>query len=189
MSSKLQEQLFSLPLRKDSDSLDISSRKLAPVFNRKKLLNQFKANYDKAKYFKEIYNLLERIILFEDDNLFGYIFNSIKILCQYLDINTNLVVSSEINSNHLLKGQERVLDICRILEAKIYINSLGGKDIYCPNDFSKKDLELFFLRPRLINYSQMSTKFIPWLSIIDVLMFNSKEETKFIVSEQFDLIK
>ena len=71
------EKLFSIPLKKDSDSLNICCRELAPAFNRRKLLNQFKSSYQKAINFNEIYELLEGVILYEDNNLFKYIYHSI----------------------------------------------------------------------------------------------------------------
>src|SRR5690554_5299659 len=55
-----QDAVFSLSLRKDSDSLDVRQRQLSPAFERAKLLNQFRGAYGSAPYFEETYALLER---------------------------------------------------------------------------------------------------------------------------------
>ena len=44
-------------------------------------------------------------------------------------------------------------------------------------------IELKFLKSNVIEYKQFEDEFIPWLSIIDVLMFNSKNEVKNLLNE------
>ena len=84
--------MFSLPLKKDSDSLEVVQRELAADFNRDKLLNQFKGAYRKAPYFGETMHLIERIIRFEDNNLFSYLHHSIIQICKHLGITTDIRV-------------------------------------------------------------------------------------------------
>ncbi len=111
---------------------------------------------------------------------------SVEIICSYLDINTSLADSGNYyNSN--LKSQERVLDICKIENAGMYINAAGGKELYSKEVFKSRNIDLFFLNPMKIEYKQYNFDFVPWLSIIDVIMFNSKEEIK-ILLEKYELI-
>src|SRR5690606_18130129 len=72
------DQLFSLPVKKDSDYLNINQRFLSDDFDgeKKKLLNKFKGAYNKAPYFKEIFPLLQEIINDDSNNLFDYIYHS-----------------------------------------------------------------------------------------------------------------
>src|SRR5690349_10134683 len=63
--------LFSIPLKKDSDYLDVRDRDLALDFNKTKLLNQIKAAYQRAPYMNETYPIIEEIIQFDDINLFS----------------------------------------------------------------------------------------------------------------------
>ena len=183
------EKLISISLKKDSDFLNISERKISESFNRKKLLNQFHNAYFKSLYFDEINELLKEIILFEENNLFNYVFNSIKCVCKYLDIETSIKVSSELPLNHNLNGFNRVIDICKFLNSKQYINPIGGLEIYNRDDFKKNDIELFFLKPKIYEYSQNCKIFTPWMSIIDVLMYNSKNKTKEFLLPNYDLIR
>ena len=55
---------------------------------------------------------------------------------------------------------------------------IGGMDIYDKEYFFSKGIKLNFLKTDKIIYKQFENKFHPLLSIIDVLMFNSKEEIK-----------
>lgn len=182
------DKVFSLPLAKASDRLDIIERELAVEFTRKKLLNQYRGNYSKAPYFADVWPMIEGIVLAKDNNLFHYIHSSIVVICDYLDINTEILVSSDVDAEHDLKGEERVISICRSLQASTYINPIGGVDLYRYDEFAQADVELKFLQPSEVKYTQFDAAFVPWLSIIDVLMFNSIEQTKQFVQNQFELV-
>lgn len=170
-----QDVMFSLSLKKGSDSLDVVERELAADFDRTKLLNQFKGAYSHAPQFDLTYPVLEQIVRHEDNNLFGYINHSIVRLCVHLDIKTEIRVSSEIDIDHELKGQDKVLALCNAIGADVYTNPIGGTGLYSKRDFSLQGIDLQFIKSRDLIYSQCSGQFVPWLSIVDVLMFNSKE--------------
>jgi hypothetical protein len=78
---------ISFPLKKDSDYLDIRERYLAEAWitDRKKMLNRIHASYSKSPYFSDVYPVIEKAILFEENNLFLFILNSlnlVKIICK-----------------------------------------------------------------------------------------------------------
>ena len=81
-----------------------------------------------------------------------------------------------------------VIEICKILEAKQYWNAIGGMELYSNSNFKANDLELVFLKSGKIEYKQFTQEFVPNLSILDVLMFNSKETVKEYLS-QYTLIQ
>jgi hypothetical protein len=168
------EDTFSLPLRKDSDFLDVNQRFLADAFDRENLLNQFREAYRKAPEFSSVMPLLEKIIGHPEAKLFEYIFGSIRSVCEFLEIKTPLVVSSMIACDHSLKSAERVQAICKALGADTYVNPVGGMELYSKEDFARNGIDLKFLKALPFEYSQGGSPFVPWLSILDVLMFNSK---------------
>lgn len=172
------DTLITIAVEKDSDYLDIRERFVASSFDKKKLLNQIRESYRKAPHFAAVMPLIEEIVNFEDNNLFAYIYNSIKRICKYLEINTEIIVSSTLNIEHSLKSVDRVLAICNKMEAKDYYNAIGGKELYFPADFEKESINLRFISSNPIVYKQFSNEFIPSLSIIDVIMFNSVDEIK-----------
>lgn len=166
---------ITIPLDKDSDYLDVDQRNISQCFDRMKLLNQVSQYYRKAPNFKIGLSIFEEIIMNNEKNLFKFIFNSIEVVCTYLSIETPLIVSSSIDIRHDLKGQDKVLAICKQLNADEYINPIGGVDLYKKEVFKAENIELKFLQTQAFEYYQNRNEFIPHLSILDVIMFNSKE--------------
>src|ERR1035441_8424850 len=101
--------MFSLPLKSDSDYLDVRERELAADFNRDKLLNQLKEAYRRAPYFAQTLPLVEQIVRCDDVNLFRFLHNSIAKTCEHLGITTEVRNSSGIAIDHDLKNQDKVL--------------------------------------------------------------------------------
>jgi hypothetical protein len=180
--------MFSLPLRKGSDALYIVERDIAAEFDRGKLLNRFKGAYGRAPQFELIYPALERIVQNEEVNLFRYIHHSIVQLCEHLGINTEIRISSEIPIDHKLKGQDKVLALCKAASADTYINAIGGVELYAKGDFRIQGIDLQFIKPRLFEYAQFGDEFVPWLSIVDVLMFNPIDVVRECINSNYELI-
>ena len=180
------DKVFSIPLAKASDRLEIVEREISSDFNRQKLLSQFRGCYLKAPYFEDVWPLIESIVSFQDDNLFRYIQNSIVLICDYLDIDTKIIVSSSVAADHDLLSQDRVLSICEALNANTYVNPIGGVELYSPEDFAGVGCDLKFINTDTIEYAQFGNSFVLWLSILDVLMFNSKEQCKHLTFSRYE---
>jgi len=174
------DRLFTISIKKDSDYLDVVDRKLSESWDkdRKKLLNSLYIFYHKAPCFKEAYNVIEECLLDDEDNLFTFILNGLNKVNEYLNIKTPIVVSSSIDIDHSLKSQDKVLAICKAREATTYINAIGGMELYSKTVFESNELELKFIKSHSITYDQFDGAFVPWLSIVDVMMFNSKDTIK-----------
>ena len=181
------DKLFSLPLKKDSDFVNVADKCLADTFNREKLLNQFKGNYQTAPFFDEVLNVLESIISFEEPNLFKYIRNSLVVILDYLEINTEIIPSSEVPADHSLSGQNRVIAICNAIQATTYLNPVGGKHLYSAESFSDEGIQLQYLQPTLFDYPHFGAPFVPHLSIIDVLMFNSPHQSRHLIDTKYEI--
>jgi len=152
------------------------------------LLKTTKESYSKAPFFDDVFPIVERVITQHETNLARYLEFSIKEVCKYLRINTEIIISSEINNNNELKGQERIIDICKILATNQYINAIGGQSLYSYQDFDLYGIELKFLKTNDIRYTQFTkNKFVPNLSILDVMMFNSPEQISSMLND-FELI-
>ncbi len=95
----------------------------------------------------------------------------IKQICQYLDISTMIEDSSILFNNSSLKGQDRILDICKELSSERYINAIGGKELYSKEAFLSKGIELGFinseLEPESFSYS-----------ILHAIMLEDKDQLK-----------
>jgi len=180
---------FTIPLKKDSDFLNIKERSLSNDwgFEKKKILNKIKESYKKAPFFSENFPIIEDIFLFDNSNLFEFIYNSINKLVFFFELKTKLVISSTCDFDNSLKSEEKVLAICKSRDASIYINPIGGIELYNVESFRKNGIELKFLKTNPFRYNQFSNEFIPFLSVIDVMMFNSKKDIISYIQFEFTL--
>lgn len=183
------ESLFTLPIKNDSDSLDIRERILSDSFEieREKILNKIKHAYKRAPQYHEVFPIIENCFRYENKNLFHFIHYSIETVVKYLDIDTRIHISSSIDMDHSLANKDRVIATCKALSEQIYINSIGGQSLYNKTFFLESGVKLQFLQTHLLDYKQFDHDFIANLSIIDVMMFNSKEKVKELLN-QYDLI-
>lgn len=179
------DEYISLPLKKDSDFLNVNQRFLSDTWlvDRKKMLNRILELYRKAPQFEPTFVLFEKCLMMDEMNLFDFIHSGLKEILQYLSITTKLTVSSTIAIDHQLKSEEKVLAICKAQNASTYINPSGGIELYSKERFEQNGIKLQFQKSNQINYLQYKNEFIPWLSILDVLMFNTKDEIKSFLSD------
>jgi len=146
--------------------------------NSRQIIKSIFHAYKKAPYFEEIYPMLEEILLNDEKNLAKYVGYSIERVAQYLDMKTKIIYLSDLQGKTSLMAQDRVIDICKRLNADRYINAIGGQELYDKKDFLVENIALNFLKTEDIEYKQFNNEFVPNLSIIDIMMFNSKVEIK-----------
>ena len=169
---------FTIPIKGDSDYLDIIERQIADEFWRGKMLHQLDAAYKKAPFFIETFSLIEKIYNKKEKNLFLFLKYCIEEVAEYLSIETDICISSDISQDRSVKNEERVICLCKEIGADIYVNPCGGTHLYHANKFKNNGMTLQFLFPVLKEYKQFNNKFIEGLSIIDVLMFCGREKSK-----------
>ena len=134
--------------------------------------------YRKAPYYAEVSALLDKIYNYEDKSLAAFMMHSFQVVLDYLEIDTKLVLSSTIEKDNDLRGKDKVKHICHLLGADTYYNAIGGQELYDKNDFKADGIDLHFVKTELSPYPQLKNEFVPGLSMIDVLMFNSPTEVK-----------
>lgn len=185
------DEYISLPLKKDSDFLHVNQRFLSDnsSVELKKTINKISEVYRKAPQYAETMKLLNDIFLYEEKNLFEFIRHSIIKTLLFLDIKTPVVNSSTIPIKHDLKAEEKVLAICKERQAKTYVNPIGGMSLYSYSTFMLNKINLQYLKANHIKYPQFNNEFMPWLSMIDVLMFNSVEDVGKIIKTEFQIIE
>jgi hypothetical protein len=171
-----EKKLFTIKLKSASPNKMINEIEIADDFG--KFMKTVELNYRKASFYDVVNELIIRIITFEDKRLSEFIANSFKEIISYLNIETTLIISSQIPKNVLLKGQDKVIEICKNLCADTYLNAIGGLELYDKKEFETKGIVIKFLKPYIVPYQQFRNSFVPSLSIIDILMFNSVEEIR-----------
>ncbi len=169
--------LFSLPLKKGSDFLNINQRYLSDNYevDRDKLLRRINAAYSKAPHYSKVMPLIEQCFLYGSKNLFEFIHNSLMVIIDFLQIETKIVISSTINVDSSLRSQEKVIAICETTGAKEYVNAIGGQNLYDKSEFIKHGVELHFIKTQDYSYQQFGDEFVRDLSILDIMMFNDTE--------------
>jgi hypothetical protein len=172
------DSYITLPLKKDSDYLDVRDRYLAEswLLAKHKMLNRITASYKRSPQFNWVFPLIEGCVLFEENNLFAFILHSLRQVKEYLTISTPLLISSSLSVDHELKADQRVMGICRARKADTYLNPIGGVNLYSKDHFKEQGIDLHFLKTNDFTYKQFDGTFIPFLSILDVMMFNSKDK-------------
>ena len=170
--------LITLPLLKSSSFIPINKIYVTDNIKvKEKILRTIEAAYKKAPYFDIIYPHIENILR-SNGTISDIVLNSINWLKDYLKIETKIILSSDIPKDMNLKAEEKVICIVQKLNGTRYINAIGGQELYDKENFNNNGIKLNFIKTGEIKYKQFNNEFIPNLSIIDVLMFNSPSEVK-----------
>ena len=167
-------QYFRVEVKDQSCHRLIKDCSILPISMREKL-RTLEMAYHKAPNFSDGYALAERILRYPDTNLAGFLYNSISEVCGYMGISTPLLKTSDLTGNCLLRKEKRIFDFCHRLGADRYINAIGGQSIYDREAFRREGIELRFICSEGGPYYQGGIPFVPDLSVIDVIMFNSRE--------------
>lgn len=180
---------FTIPVKKASQNRLIMEMELNfDSTVKEKFLRTIQMAYKRAPYYGEVMPLIIEIIKNQETDLTKFIQFSIENLMSYLHIHTEILISSQIEKNQELKAEERIIEICRRLKADTYINPCGGRNLYHLLNFEDAGIKLLFLDTLsdAVEYDQNIENFVPSLSIIDVLMFNSVKRIRDIL-EQYEL--
>lgn len=171
--------LFTIPCEEVSQNKLICDTKI--VFEgkeRNKLLATIQQAYTKAPYFNEVYKIARNVLSGNYMYIDEMAMASANEVCRYLNIEKEFKESHNQYDNEKLVQADRIIDICLQEKADHYINAEGGMELYSKEQFAKSGIKLKFLKSGLVQYRQFDNEFVPSLSIIDVLMFNSKDDVK-----------
>jgi len=180
-----QALLFTVPVSK------ISSYKLinetSPVIDAKwlnKFHKQLIQSYKKATYFEDAIEPIMAVFSEQYADITDLCIGSISAIYSYLDIEfTYTKSSSSFPETKGMEKADRLIEIIKTLGYNNYVNAAGGKELYSKKQFLNKGINLHFVKSNPIEYPQSAVCFVPWLSIIDIIMFCSKEQTIDFLSE------
>jgi len=180
---------FTLPVKRAPINTQINNYFYADDFskNKSKILRQIEASYKKSLFFSDVFKLIQECFESSNNNISEFNTQAIKLCCNYLSINTPILLSSELTLNEGITGQDRVIHMNKTMNSTHYINPIGGKDLYSHDEFEKNDIKLNFLKTNNIEYPQFINEHQSFLSIIDVMMFNSQEQIQLLLSK-YDLV-
>lgn len=151
------------------------------------ILEGIRHAYVKAPFFEEVFPLVKKVFEGEDRRISAVCSNGINEVFCYLGMNLDISCSSRLEYDRFLSGADKLMAICDVLGSRQYVNSIGGQELYEKEYFSLKGFDISFLKTREINYDQRGKQFISNLSMIDVLMWCSREDVKALLDE-YDLV-
>lgn len=167
---------LTMPVRKDGRSLAINRREYmleegAPAIKRK-----LRSAYRKTTRISML-DSIEELLDFNDTNVAIFNANLLRTIAGWLEIKCHFVSASEliaVDAN--LRGEERVIELCKRLGARQYINLIGGIRLYDPTHFFDAGIKLSFLRTTVppLQTADGSTYF----SIIDHLLNLDPKEVR-----------
>ncbi len=166
---------WTFPIIHDDYRLSIRQRKYSVTAGQiRSLLGKIETAYANAPNYQTVFRLLTELLNSANDNVADYNSNILQLLATHLGIKCKFLSSSSLGELAGLQGRERVIEICRKLGASKFINPIGGIELYDSSRFENAGIELGFLQARTTSYSQFASRHLPFLSIVDVMMFNSE---------------
>lgn len=173
-----QARWLTLPIRRADVTLPINQRNFLLHAGVDAIKHNLHIAYAAAPTFTETFPFICELLDCADDNVATFNRNLLVALAAKLHIACRFVLSSSIEKEINLKGQDRVIDICHQIGAERYINPMGGTKLYDSSAFYEAGLELQFLQSNPTSYPQFDKPPQSFLSIIDVLMFNTIERVR-----------
>jgi hypothetical protein len=152
----------------------------------KKWINILQQTYIKSKYGNLYLNAIADIIKGKYDKLADLNFALIKYLCTCLDVTTNFLISSEMETEG--KASDKNLNICRAVGAETYLSGISGKDYLKLDDFEKAGIKVEFQEFHHPVYKQMYDPFMPCMSVIDLLCNHGSQSLDIIFGHNFCLM-
>lgn len=180
-----------VPLLKHSHKSMIKDIKIDNNQNWKmKILAQLDHYKKKAPFYNNTILLLEEIFENNYEDITSLNKKALESVCKYLGIEKKINLFSDmgLSIDTPKAPDEWGLNICKSINGVTeYWNPPGGMSFYDKNKYEKAGIKLKFLKINLKPYDQKRQIFEPGLSIIDVMMFNSKEEIQSMLNE-YELI-
>jgi hypothetical protein len=168
--------LFTIPLVGASQNKKINELNIYDDNKwRTKLIRTIESSYSKAQYYAEVKEIINTILFSSYTNISELNIFAIKTIADYLNLPLTSHKASELEVSNQLKGEERIISICKSVNAQNYINAIGGQELYDKSHFLESNINLSFIESVSNEYSQNMREFHPNLSILDVMMFNSVE--------------
>lgn len=147
-------------------------------------LNLIKSYYSKAPYFKDYFPELESVLSNRYTSLAEMNVSIIKIILGWLDINTEIVLCSDLCKDQEIVGGDRIMFLLKKLGATHYVSGTGPGSMKYINEeeFKNNSIELrwqHYVHPR---YSQLFGEFKENMSVIDLIFNRGRDSREILVN-------
>jgi hypothetical protein len=163
-----QPSWLTLPMKHDGQTVNINRRNYLLGKDVESTKGKLQSAYASAPAFKQVYPFVRDLLDFDNPNVALFNANLLCRMAQCLGISCRFATSSEIAQPDGLRGEAKIIYLCKALGADHYINPIGGVELYDRERFAEAGLRLSFLRT-----TSPPTRFDggeAHLSIIDTMM-------------------
>ena len=174
---------FSMPVHKMSQNRLIKDHYYITNFD--KFLTLLHQTYKNAPYYDQGIELVEKTLEWNQSEPSSFCVSevnqrSIQLVFDYLKIPFVSVQSSQLDPNPSLHAQDRILKLCHLSKAQVYINLSGGRALYSIEAFQHNKLHLLFLNCFSSPHEKCSIHqhHLSSLSILDLIMGHSPQEIR-----------
>ena len=164
---------FTIPTRGASSNVSLDSVKAADGPWREKMLQTFAQSYAGAPFRQPVLALVHRVLATPSPLVADIAVASLEAVRDYLGYSTPIHRARNRYGDTAARGQDRVIEICRLEAATEYLNAVGGVTLYDRQAFERAGIALRFLRGAPSESA---------LSMLDTLMHNSVEQVRAMVA-------
>ncbi|MBW7954469.1 WbqC family protein [Candidatus Gracilibacteria bacterium] len=136
----------------------------------KKHFQTIEQNYKKAKFYNDYITKIKEIYDYKGDSISEFNTITIKKICELLGIKTKFIILSDLINSMESKNTDALIDICKLVGATEYISGAGGKNYIEESKFTQAGIILHYQDYHHPNYNQLWGDFIPYMSIIDLIL-------------------
>lgn len=142
-----------------------------------KLIGQLQHYRQKAPYFTETLTLIEECLASHEHSISRLNVSILERVCARLGLSFNYTFFSEMNLplGAVEEPGDWALRIAEALAASEYVNPPGGAELFDESTFKASGIKLNIRHLPPFHYLCRGYQFVPNLSIIDLLMWNTPE--------------
>jgi hypothetical protein len=157
---------------------------------KKRILGQLQHYKKRAPFYYDVLRLVEEILSVDIGLISNLNVYALELICSYLNINFNYTFFSamDLDLGEIQKPGHWALRISEAVGANEYVNPPSGEPIFDRDEFSSRRIKLTIRNMPPLQYDCPGYNFMPSLSILDVLMWNSPLAVKKYLEDQKDLI-
>jgi hypothetical protein len=164
---------FIIPIKNKSQNTLIKDTIVLDIVKFKKnFYKKLEHTYKKSKFLTQGMDYVTTVFDFHSQYISDFAIYSITQFFDFLDIKKDFYKSSTLSpeTQGIKPASDRLIKITKMLDSNYYINGPGGftHKLYDKDYFAKKEVKLNFLQPSVEKGKE--------LSIIHLMMHNSKEQ-------------
>jgi hypothetical protein len=185
-------QYVTVPLANSSNSIRTSeARVLDPAAARQSIVGNLTHYKRHAPYYRAVVALVQEAFdTATNQSLVELNVRGLQTVCRYLGMRFDFEVCSELDLAlpTSLGAGDWAPNICSLVGATSYVNPIGGQGLFDPAEFSRRGVDLYFAKTTEFSYPTTPHQYEPYLSILDVLMWNPPVAVAAAIREHVELV-